>query len=71
MALTQQVQEHCTTVLCVGVGCKVDLLLPKLLQQLRASAWQLNANTLNTVAQLWGHCLNDGNGAILVEVHLL
>mmetsp|Transcript_18452 Transcript_18452/g.46683 ORF Transcript_18452/g.46683 Transcript_18452/m.46683 type:complete len:537 (-) Transcript_18452:109-1719(-) len=69
--VAQQVQEHSTTVLGVGVGSEVDLLLAELLQQLRAGARHLDTHALHAVAQLRGHSLNNGNGAILVQVHLL
>lgn len=67
---TQQVQEHSATILGVGVRSKVNPLLPELLQKLRASARQLHPDPLHAVAQLGGHGLNDGNGAVFVQVDL-
>ena len=59
-----------TTYLSVRVGSKVNLLLPELLQKLLAGAWQLHAHPLDAVAQLRGHGLNNGDGAVLIQIHL-
>ena len=40
------------------------------LQQLGRGARQLHPHALHAVAQLGADCLNDGDGAILVQVHL-
>lgn len=69
--LTQQVQEHGTAILGVGVRGEVDLLLAELGQQLGGGAGQLHAHALHAVAQLGGHGLHDGNGAVLVQVNLV
>jgi hypothetical protein len=68
--LTQQVEEDGTAILCVAVCCKVNLLLPELLQQLSRGAWQLHAYALHAVAQLWRDCLHNGNGAVLIQINL-
>ena len=68
--LTQQVQEDSTAILSVAVGSKVHLPLTELLQQLLAGARQLDAHTLHAVAKLGADSFHNGNGAILVQVHL-
>lgn len=51
--------------------CKVNLQGTELGEQLWAGAWELNPDTLDTVSQLWGDCLNNGNGSVLVQVNLV
>jgi len=68
--LTDKVQEDRAAVLGVGVGCKVNLLLAKLVEQLRAGAWELHPHPLNAVPELGGDGLHNGNGAVLIEIDL-
>jgi len=52
------------------MGCKINFLLTELLQQFGAGAGQLHADALDAVAQLGRHGLDDGDGAVVVQVDL-
>lgn len=51
--------------------CKVNLKGAELSEQLWAGAWELDPDALDAVSELWGDCLNNGNGAVLVQVNLV
>merc|ERR1719353_2278820 len=67
----QEVQRDRAAVLRGGVRGEVDVLLPEAREELLGGARQLHAHALHAVAQLGAHGLHDGDGAPLVEVHLL
>ena len=70
MVRTKQVEEHGAAVLGIAVRREVDLLVPELVEEVGGGAGKLDSHSLHPVAQLWAHGLHDGNGAVLVQVHL-
>ena len=69
--VAEEVEEHRGAVLGVGVRGKVDVLLAELGEELGGGAGELDADALDAVAELGGDSLDDGDGAVLVEVDLL
>lgn len=67
---TQKVQEDSATILSCSMGSKVNLLFPELCEELLAGAWQLDTNTLHSVAKFWADSLYNCNGAALIKVNL-
>mmetsp|Transcript_12697 Transcript_12697/g.33750 ORF Transcript_12697/g.33750 Transcript_12697/m.33750 type:complete len:691 (-) Transcript_12697:111-2183(-) len=69
--VSEEVEEDGASILLLRVRGEVHLLLAELLQEFLRGSRELHANALHAVSQLGGDRLDDGDGSVFVQVHLL